>query len=476
MASNYPKLPLVDLVTIHDTKRKPITKSKRISGVYPYYGASGITDYVEGYVFDGLYVLLAEDGDNLRTRKTPISFIAKGKFWVNNHAHVLKGLDDLDTQYICYALQHAEIGSYISGSTRPKITQGDLKKIPITAPPLSIRHEIAKLINSFDQKIELNKQTSQTLEQMAQALFKSWFVDFDPVFDNLLAKVDFKLENLASDFPAELLKKAEIRLLALDDNAKKSLTLTLKQGENSADSQAPLPKRIAEQAQANIHKHFPSEFKYNENLGWIPKEWEDIAVNEMVKTVSETYPLKAVDKVVFLNTGDILNGKFLHQNYSETLGLPGQAKKAIKKGDILYSEIRPKNKRFALVNFDGAEHVVSTKLMVLRSNEGFEELFPYFVLTEDKNITLLQRAAESRSGTFPQITYTELAMIRVALPQDKKVMQLFIDTHLKNHFARKEQLDFQNETLAKLRDTLLPKLISGELQIPDVKIADVETA
>jgi type I restriction enzyme S subunit len=80
----------------------------------------------------------------------------------------------------------------------------------------------------------------------------------------------------------------------------------------------------------------------------------------------------------------------------------------------------------------------------------------------------LQRAAESRSGTFPQITYTELAMIRMALPQDKKLMMMFVETHLKDHFAQKDQRDFQNETLTKLRDTLLPKLISGQLQIPDL--------
>lgn len=124
--SNYPIVELQELVTIHDKRRMPITKNKRISGTYPYYGASGIADYISSYEFDGLYVLLAEDGDNLRTRNTPISFTANGKFWVNNHAHVLQGQDELDTRYICYALQYANIDSFISGSTRPKITQADL--------------------------------------------------------------------------------------------------------------------------------------------------------------------------------------------------------------------------------------------------------------------------------------------------------------------------------------------------------------
>jgi len=376
-----------------------------------------------------------------------------------------KNSSELVPEYVGYYLRSPqfrnEMLAFSTMSTRASLNNEMIGRLEISYPEPSVQKSIAHILKTLDNKIELNRQTNQTLEQMAQALFKSWFVDFDPVFDNMLAKVDFNLDTLlsdfasklGSDFPDVLLKKAKNRLQALQDRA-------LQQG---CDLHALLAGD-----KNNIHSHFPSEFEFSEQLGWIPKGWESIAVNEMVNTVSDTYPLKTVDKVVFLNTGDILDGKFLHQNYSDTQGLPGQAKKSIKKGDILYSEIRPKNKRFALVNFDGAEHVVSTKLMVLRPNKGFEALFPYFVLTQDKNITILQRAAESRSGTFPQITYTELSMIRVALPEDKKIVELFIETHLKNHFARKDQLDFQNETLTKLRDTLLPKLISGELQIPDV--------
>jgi len=378
-----------------------------------------------------------------------------------------KQVDDQD--FLRYLISSYWFVQYVkliqTGTAVPHVSPKQIKDFEFRKPPQTDRILIGQIMKSLDSKIHLNTQTNQTLEQMAQTLFKSWFVDFDPVFDNMLAKVDFKLDTspskcssdlgskLGCDFPDVLLKKAKKRLQALQDRA-------LQQG---CDLHALLAGD-----KNNIHSHFPSEFEFSEQLGWIPKGWESIAVNEMVNTVSDTYPLKTVDKVVFLNTGDILDGKFLHQNYSDTQGLPGQAKKSIKKGDILYSEIRPKNKRFALVNFDGAEHVVSTKLMVLRPNKGFEALFPYFVLTQDKNITILQRAAESRSGTFPQITYTELSMIRVALPEDKKIVELFIETHLKNHFARKDQLDFQNETLTKLRDTLLPKLISGELQIPDV--------
>ena len=272
------------------------------------------------FVFDGLYVLLAEDGDNLRTRNTPIAFIAQGKFWVNNHAHVLKGVDDLDTQYICYALQYAEIESYISGSTRPKITQGDLKKIPISAPSIEIRHAIAKFISEFDKKIELNRQTNQILEQMAQALFKSWFVDFDPVFDNLLASADFKLENLETSLPDELKQKAQRRLAALNslhNAAEIKASLSTLAHELQALSQTKEAKQAAVQVSekaaetpakpnfsanpnilaqhSNTHSHFPNEFEHNEQLGWIPKDWEASKLKEFGKIITGKTPPKKID-------------------------------------------------------------------------------------------------------------------------------------------------------------------------------------
>ena len=347
----------------------------------------------------------------------------------------------------------------------PSLNQKILSRLPVYYPPSSEKKKVSLILRHLNQKIALNKQTNQTLDRMAQTLFKSWFVDFDPVFDNALAKADFQLDKLANNFPAELLPKAQARLAALQAKGAHSGVKSANSGVKDAHSETK--KADASALNDAIHPHFPSEFEYNEQLGWIPKGWENVAVNEMVNTVSETYPLKKVDKVIFLNTGDILDGKFLHHEFSKTTGLPGQAKKSIRKGDILYSEIRPKNKRFALVNFEGSDHVVSTKLMVLRPKDGFEPLLSYFVLTQENNISRLQRAAESRSGTFPQITYTELSMIKVALPRDRKVSTLFVQEYLQDHYRRKDQFDFQNTTLTKLRDTLLPKLISGELEIPD---------
>lgn len=202
-------------------------------------------------------------------------------------------------------------------------------------------------------------------------------------------------------------------------------------------------------------------------LGMIPEGWEVYPMSNLLETVSKTYPLKTVEEVVFLNTGDIQDGKFLHENISDPTKLPGQAKKSIVKNDILYSEIRPQNKRFAYVHFDTSKYVVSTKLMVLRSKVEINSLFQYFVLTQKDQIDYLQRLAESRSGTFPQITFSEVSTIKIALPSFEKVGE-FVDSVLQPFYDFKFNSEFESQELSSLRDTLLPKLISGELNVKDL--------
>jgi type I restriction enzyme S subunit len=233
----------------------------------------------------------------------------------------------------------------------------------------------------------------------------------------------------------------------------------LRQKVRASQDFQPLP--------ADVRALFPAEFEESE-LGWVPKGWECKDMTQLVDTVSITYPLKSVEKVIFLNTGDIENGRFLHCNYSSVEGLPGQAKKSIQKGDILFSEIRPQNKRFAFVNFDADHHVVSTKLMVLRAKDKIDPLLPYFILTLEKNTDELQRIAELRSGTFPQITYKELEMLGCVLPNNIELLDVFVSSYLKPMYSRNFALTDQNEQLAQLRDTLLPKLISGELRLDDL--------
>lgn len=144
-------------------------------------------------------------------------------------------------------------------------------------------------------------------------------------------------------------------------------------------------------------------------------EWKEKNICQLCDTISETYKGTA-NKVVLINTSDVLDGKCLNRNPVPNKKLKGQFKKTFQKGDILYSEIRPANKRFCYVDFAPIDYIASTKLMVLRSHEDVNSQYLYQILRSNNTLRQLQTLAESRSGTFPQITYSELANIKVYLP------------------------------------------------------------
>lgn len=134
-----------------DRQRKPVTKGKRNSGSYPYYGASGIVDYVSDYIFEGDYLLISEDGANLLARSTPIAFSISGKNWVNNHAHVLKFETDVMRKYVEIYLNSIGLERYISGGAQPKLNQDNLNKIPIPVPENHRIQTIVDILTKFDK-------------------------------------------------------------------------------------------------------------------------------------------------------------------------------------------------------------------------------------------------------------------------------------------------------------------------------------
>ena len=207
---DWPIVPLGELTENFDGRRVPVKEIDRKPGPYPYYGASGIVDRVDAYLFDGEYLLIGEDGENLRTRQTPIAFMATGKFWVNNHAHIVRGNHRADTRYLSYALSQTDISGYLTGSTMPKLTQGNLNRLPVIAPPLADQRAIASVLGALDDKIELNRRMNATLEAMARALFQSWFVDFDPVRAKLDGRPPAGMDAAtAALFPSHYDHKAE---------------------------------------------------------------------------------------------------------------------------------------------------------------------------------------------------------------------------------------------------------------------------
>tara|TARA_R110000822_G_scaffold110165_1_gene240171 strand:- start:10307 stop:11449 length:1143 start_codon:yes stop_codon:yes gene_type:complete len=136
-----------------DSKRKPITSSLREAGDIPYYGASGIVDYVKDYIFDGDFLLVSEDGANLLARNTPIAFSISGKSWVNNHAHVLKFETYTERRYVEYYLNSIDLKPYISGVAQPKLNKKNLESIRVPNPPPEEKRRIVKILDKFDELV-----------------------------------------------------------------------------------------------------------------------------------------------------------------------------------------------------------------------------------------------------------------------------------------------------------------------------------
>ena len=141
---------LGEIAVNFDAMRKPITSGKREEGTIPYYGASGVVDYVKGFIFDGDYLLVSEDGANLIARTTPIAFSISGKSWVNNHAHVLKFNTYEERRFVEYYLNSIDLTPYISGASQPKLNQKNLNKIKIPIPPLAEQERIVSILDKFD--------------------------------------------------------------------------------------------------------------------------------------------------------------------------------------------------------------------------------------------------------------------------------------------------------------------------------------
>ena len=137
--------------TNRDAERRPVTKSDREVGQYPYYGASGVVDYVSEYIFDEPLLLISEDGANLIARTYPIAFLADGKTWVNNHAHVISCFNGFDRVFLAWHIDMMDVTDYVTGSTQPKINQANLNKIPLLFPPESVRKEFAAFVQQVDK-------------------------------------------------------------------------------------------------------------------------------------------------------------------------------------------------------------------------------------------------------------------------------------------------------------------------------------
>ena len=166
---------LEDVVEFLDTMRKPLEGAKRTPGPYPYYGASGIVDYVDGYLFDEELVLLSEDGANITDRNYPVCFLASGKYWVNNHAHVLRTKDGNENNFICNFLERKDYKQYNSGMAMPKLNQEVCRSIPISCPSFDEQKKIGDYFRNLDHLITLHQRKYDKLTKVKKSMLEKMF-------------------------------------------------------------------------------------------------------------------------------------------------------------------------------------------------------------------------------------------------------------------------------------------------------------
>lgn len=234
---------------------------------------------------------------------------------------------------------------------------------------------------------------------------------------------------------------------------------------DALDAKIELNQKINDNLHQQLDTIYRATYPYSPS-DELPAGWKCISFGTLCDSISIKHSFDK-EKLIFLNTGDIENGHFLHSTYSLVQDMPGQAKKSIKINDILYSEIRPINRHFAFVNFQADDYVVSTKLMVIRSHEIDSRRLYHFLTTQDV-INELQIEAESRSGTFPQIRFENVQRLPIIIAPPE--IELQFTQILKAYYNMIDNNIFENQYLMALRDSLLPKLMSGEIDISDIQL------
>ena len=345
--------------------------------------------------------------------------------------------DEVDSDFLYY-LFDSHIGKYLLGTIKRQvavagITGGDLKELELPIPGLEEQKAIAHILGSLDDKIELNRQMNQTLEAMAQALFKSWFVDFDPVIDNALAA--------GHDIPDALQARAQTR--------------------QAAREQAPasLP--------AEIQQLFPSEFEFSEEMGWVPKGWLIKPLSQVARLqnaaakpnahpekIWEHYSIPAFDEggMPALELGDaIKSGKYF-----------------VPDGCVLASKLNPETPRIWMPNIRDAESAIcSTEFMPFVPVELSNRPYLYSLLKSEPMQTAICNRATGSTGSRQRVKPKDIEAMPILSAPEALLMAFSNSTAAIVEKAGKQFSD--NLFVAKLRDTLLPKLISGELRIPDAE-------
>jgi type I restriction enzyme S subunit len=351
------------LCELLDKHRIPLSdkqRNKMKNGIlYPYYGANGIIDYVNNYIFDGEFILVAEDGTVSTDKGKPVVQYVNGKFWVSNHAHVIRCKNSTTLKFLYYALKNVDIIPYITGAVQPKLNQRNILDIEILyALNVSEQKAIADVLSSIDDKIELLHRQNKTLEEMAMTLFRQWFIE--PTKDGL------------------------------------------------------------------------------------PDGWEEVSLGELIEISSG----KSIEKA-----------KLKEKGLYPVLGANGEIGRTdnwLYEGELIYTgRVGTLGNVFMVFKNEKVWLTDNTLVIKPKKNEYF--YFVYFTL---KNAKL----DEYNSGsTQPLIRQSDIKKIEIFLPKINSLRDFEIIS--RNIFTKIQFNKLQIQTLEKLRDTLLPKLMSGEIRV-----------
>lgn len=347
----------------------------------------------------------------------------------------LSGLSEVDAKYLYYYLispcGQQEISTYTVGAVQPKLPLYGIESISVPWFKESKRAEIAHILGSLDNKIELNRQMNETLEAMAQALFKSWFVDFDPVIDNALAA--------GNAIPDTFAKRAEQR------------------------------KGIEKKDHSDTQNLFPDEFEFTDEMGWIPKGWEVKESGDLFDVRDGTHdsPKKSDEGKYLITSRHITSGVIDYPNaylISQDDFNEVNKRSLVESYDILITMIGTVGVSM-LVLQDEIDFAIKNVGLFKTSNNKSYAVFFYLYL----NSNYMTQFLDSRlAGTTQKyLTLKVLRALPVVTP-DNKTLSHFVN-NMSPIFKKIHSNHEQIGILAKLRDTLLPKLMSGEIRISDAE-------
>ncbi|WP_339014208.1 restriction endonuclease subunit S [Aeromonas popoffii] len=361
--------------------------------------------------------------------------------------HRVRPLPGLDGEYLYYwflfSTRAGHIDPFFTGTTIKHLTGKALKEIPIKIPPLKYQQDGAKLLRGLDKKITLNRQINQTLEQMAQALFKSWFVDFDPVVDNAL-DAGFFAQDLA--FSDELLRRAEARKAMREHAGFKPLPDATRQ---------LFPAAFEECAEPSVGLG-----------GWVPQGWT-------VKCVSEAITINPKVNLAKNKIAKFVDMKALPtQGYSieDVIEKPFSGGMKFQNNDVLLARITPclQNGKTGIVDFlsENESGFGSTEFIILRGNEKVHHTYVACLARYENFRQHVMQSMVGSSGR-QRVQNGCFDDYQIAIPS-VEIMNEFSSLALPS-FKKLKQNTKESIALANLRDILLPKLISGELRLNNIE-------